>query len=113
MQHCRTQIEAATRMSSRLKEAVLLQSHNVAIRGERTYLSILTPTQSVLYHKWLANNRERCKDTIECQKTTKKSAATAQADLLVFENRTLIEVCRQLEAVLKISKGEIDDTITD
>ena len=101
-------------MSSRLKEAVLLQSHNVAIRGERTYLTILTPTQSVLYHKWLANNRERCKDAIECQKTkTKKSATTAQSDLLLFENRTLIDVCRQLEAVLKISKGEIDHTVTD
>lgn len=111
LQHCRTQIEAATRMSSRLKEAVLLQSHNVAIRGERTYLTVLTPTQSVLYHQWLANNRERCRDKIECQKTTKRSAPTAQADMLVFENRTLIEVCRQLEAVLKISKGEINDTI--
>jgi hypothetical protein len=113
LQHCRTQIEAAARMSSRLKEAVLLQSHNVATRGERTYLSILTPTQSVLYHKWLANNRERCRDSIECQKTAKRAATTAQSEMLVFENRTLIEVCRQLEAVLKISKGEIDDTVTD
>jgi len=114
LQHCRTQIEAATRMSSRLKEAVLLQSHNVAVRGERTYLSILTPTQSVLYHKWLVGNRERCRDIVRYRKTTERTTVpTASLDSLAAENRTLIEVCRKLEAVLKISKGDIADINED
>ncbi len=110
LQHSRTQIEAATRMSSRLKETMLLQSHNVAVRGERTYLSILTPTQAVLYHKWLANNRKRCRDVIGGQKPSQRTTTpTGSDDSQVSESRTLMEVCRKLEAVLKISKGEVTE----
>lgn len=111
LQHCRSQIEAATRMASRLKEAVLLQSHNVAVRTERTYLEIMTPRQSVLFHKWSAKNRERCRETVGNQKTTQRTRSPVDMDYdsKTAENLTLIEVCRKLEAVLKISKGESDD----
>lgn len=110
--HYRPQIEAATRMTSRLKEAVLLQSHNVVVRSERAYLEILTPRQSVLFHKWLANNRERCDASLASRSTTPR-ASSAPTDMdddsKTSENLTLIEVCRKLEAVLKISKGGSDD----
>lgn len=110
MQHIRSQIEAATRMASRLKEAVLLQSHNVAVRGERTYLHIMTPNQSVAYKKWAANNRERCHGFVDRSKilSEKAPSPTVMDDSKISENLTLIEVCRKLEAVLKISKGETD-----
>lgn len=107
MQDTRSHIEAATRMASRLKEAVLLQSRNVAVRGERANLQILNPGQSVDFHKWLANNRERYQDILEQKSGTRPHPApTLVDDSRMSENMTLIEVCRKLEAVLKISKGE-------
>lgn len=107
LQDNRSQIEAATRMASRLKEAVLLQSHNVAVRAGRVYLDILNPEQCVAFHKWLVNNRERCQQTLKRQSYTEQSPApSAVEDSSMSENMTLIEVCRKLEAVLKISKGE-------
>lgn len=96
-------------MSSRLKEAVLLQSHNVAVREQRTYLEILSPQQSVAMQKWLANNRERCRDSMRRFKSSERAPVPEQVeDARMSENITLIEVCRKLEAVLKISKGERD-----
>jgi hypothetical protein len=107
IQDNRSQIEAATRMASRLKEAVLLQSHNVAVRAGRAYLDVLNPNQSVAFHKWIANNRERCQDALKRKACTEQARALSQMeDSTVSENMTLIEVCRKLEAVLKISKGE-------
>lgn len=104
--HLRSQIEAAARMATGLNEAVLLQSHNAAVRANRTYLDILTPQQTVAYHKWLANNRERNRDTISNLRNQRKNAEAADTNA---ENATLIDVCRKLEQVLKISKGGTDD----
>jgi bZIP transcription factor len=107
IQDSRSQIEAATRMASRLKEAVLLQSHNVSVRSGRAYLDILNPKQSIRFHKWLANNRERCHDSLKGKSFTQQTPATIlMDDSSMAENKTLIDVCRRLEAVLKISKGE-------
>mmetsp|Transcript_18694 Transcript_18694/g.54032 ORF Transcript_18694/g.54032 Transcript_18694/m.54032 type:complete len:672 (-) Transcript_18694:22-2037(-) len=111
IQHVRTQMEAAARMASRLKEAVLLQSHNVAARSDRTYLDILTPQQTVAYQKWLTNNRGRCEETVKNRRTQQDSPVpdeSMDSSSTTSENMTLIEVCRKLEAVLKISKVELE-----
>lgn len=105
LQHQRSQIEAAVRMTSRLKEAVLLQSHNAMVRSNRAYLDILTPKQTVLYYKWLANNRERCRDEVKRNRnSTRAPPAADDLDEKLSESMTLIELCRKLEAVLQISK---------
>ena len=78
--HCRSQIEAATRMASRLKEGVLLQSHNVAVRADRTYLNVLTPTQTLKFHKWLANNRERCRESLGAQRVSQATPMETTSD---------------------------------
>ena len=107
IQDNRSQIEAATRMASRLKEAILLQSHNVSVRSGRTYLDILNPKQSIRFHKWVSMNRERCHDSVKRKSFTQQTPEPIlMDDASMAENKTLIDVCRKLEAVLKISKGE-------
>jgi len=116
LQHQRSQIEAAVRMTSSLKEAVLLQSHNAMVRSNRAYLDILTPKQTVMYHKWLANNRERCRDKVKRSRTQHRGTPPSNGlDEKLSENLTLIEVCRKLEAVLQISKRpkSMNDSMTD
>ena len=85
-----------------------MQSHNAAVRSERTYLEILTPRQSVLFYKWMANNNGRCRDALETRTTSQRASTPTSIDY--DSNLTLIEVCRKLEAVLKISKGGNEDS---
>jgi hypothetical protein len=91
----RSQIAAATRMTSKLKEAVLYQSHAAAVRSEKSFSSILTPKQALLYQEWLAKNRERCKENLLQRKAdiTRSRA----------EHSCLMDMCKKLEEVLKIS----------
>jgi hypothetical protein len=94
----RTQIDAATRMAENLKEAVLYQSHAASIRAKRSYLEVLTPRQTILYQEWLSNkNRERLS---EVMKRRRARSSSFEAD----NNPCLMDVCRKLEEILRISK---------
>jgi hypothetical protein len=96
----RSQIAAATRMASKLKEAVLYQSHAAAVRAEKSYSNILTPQQALAYQKWLAKNRERSKEKILQRKADRSTAAE--------EHLCLMDVCKKLEEVLKISHERME-----
>ena len=102
---CRAQIEAATRVAMGLREAVLLQSHNMAARNRKSYLEILTPDQAVKYKEWLAKNTQKCREMCKSTLETASSSADSMEAESSSENQTMMEVCRKLEEVLKISKS--------
>ena len=99
----RSQIAAATRMASSLKEAVLYQSHAASVRNEKFFTDILPPKQTILYQEWLLKNRDRCQRAIIQRKNSIASAAPDSA-----ESVCLLDICRKLEETLMISKGEND-----
>jgi hypothetical protein len=101
LQKERSQIAAATRMSSSLKEAVLYQSHTTSMRSEKYYTDILTPKQTVLYQDWLSTNRDRCREALSRRKESKGAWSPNSTDSVC-----LLDVCRKLEEVLKISKKQ-------
>jgi hypothetical protein len=97
-------------MASTLKKAVMYQGHAAALRSEKSYIDILTPTQTMLYQEWLAANRQRCNDVFLRRKRAPAEIGAATAALLATtnnssskENACLLDVCRKLEDLLKIS----------
>ena len=63
-----SQILAATRLASNLKEAILKQLYLTSFRKRKTYLDILTPRQAILYQDWLLSNRERAETMLKERK---------------------------------------------
>eukprot|EP00934_Nitzschia_sp_Nitz4_P004585 Nitzschia sp. Nitz4//scaffold51_size120721//113363//115439//NITZ4_003749-RA/size120721-snap-gene-0.28-mRNA-1//1//CDS//3329553928//4575//frame0 len=102
--HVRAQMEAASRMASGLREAVLLQSHNATVRRNQTYLGVLTPEQTIRYQQWLEKNKGRYSDKQSQDKPMQRAPSPLDVAMPSAENMTLMEVCRKLEEVLKISK---------
>jgi hypothetical protein len=92
----RSQIAAATRMASNLKEAMMYQSHAAAMRSKRSFIEILTPKQTVLYQEWLASNRSRCEDIL----TKRKHAAGLRSPNSNTEKFSLLNICKRLEEVV-------------
>eukprot|EP00980_Cylindrotheca_fusiformis_P000275 scaffold66_cov115-Cylindrotheca_fusiformis.AAC.7 len=91
----RSQIAAATKMASNLKEAMLYQSHNAAMRNKRCLIDILTPQQTVKYQQWIASNRNRCKEKLLNRKEPSGRASPASV-----ERSSLMDVCKRLEQVV-------------
>ena len=85
-------------MASNLSEAVLFQGHAAAMRGEKSYLEILTPNQTILFQEWLSNNKDRLSQKMSHRRLNASSQA-ASADYAC-----LMDVCQKLEEVLRISK---------
>jgi hypothetical protein len=92
----RSQIEAATRTTSRLKDAMLLHSRAASIRNEATFLQVLTPIQAAKYMKWICDNKQRCFHVIAGKKTS-------ETDL--SGEMSLLDICIRLDEVLRISKN--------
>eukprot|EP00529_Nitzschia_sp_RCC80_P000189 CAMPEP_0113446410 /NCGR_PEP_ID=MMETSP0014_2-20120614/3691_1 /TAXON_ID=2857 /ORGANISM="Nitzschia sp." /LENGTH=873 /DNA_ID=CAMNT_0000337499 /DNA_START=329 /DNA_END=2950 /DNA_ORIENTATION=+ /assembly_acc=CAM_ASM_000159 len=102
-QHEGSQIAAASRMTSRLKEAVQYQLFVASYRKKKTFLDILTPRQAIKYQEWLLSNGDRCRQMLaDDRMKVSPSPSPTPGD----ENVTLEDVCRNLEKVLKISKLE-------
>ena len=87
-------------MASTLKKAVMYQGHAASIRSENAYLKILTPAQTMLYQEWLSKNRGRCSDVLNRLKAAKGAAAMPTSSK---DTSCLLDVCRKLEELLKIS----------
>ncbi|KAL3925000.1 MAG: hypothetical protein SGILL_000694 [Bacillariaceae sp.] len=101
-----SQVAAATRMASTLKEAVRYQVYLSSFRKKKTFLEILTPQQALRYREWLLSNRERCNQVMdERRKTFSGSASQSIAPGAAARdgNLTLEDLCRNLEEMLKIS----------
>ena len=99
LQRDRSQIAAAVRMASRLTEAVMYQSHAVSVRSGRSYLEILTPEQTLRYQEWFSENSDRCRNALRRRRASVGSSVPASN-----ESACLLDVCRKLEEVMKISK---------
>jgi len=100
-----SQIAAATRMASSLKEAVRYQAYVSSFRKKKAYLDILTPQQTILYQEWLLSNRERCKQVLdERRKVSFPPSSLSSPSSSTDANLTLEALCRNLEEILKISK---------
>lgn len=101
----RSQIEAATRTTSRLKDAMLLHSRAASIRNDAVFLQVLTPLQAAKYMKWLGDNKQRCYHVINRMKAAARSdddnddAADASGEM------SLLDICMRLDEVLRISKN--------
>ena len=110
-------------MASRLKEAVLYQSHAAAVRSEKSYSQVLTPKQVLMYQDWLAKNRDRTKEklnqrrkeaedskmTIKVESESRSSSSAAAEQ----QHACLMDVCKKLEEVLKISHSKAKESIGD
>lgn len=95
----RSQMEAATKMASNLKEAMAYQSQAESIRNTKALTEILTPQQALKYKEWMRSNRDRCKETFE--KRMRGSGSSSQP----IDKTSLSDVCKKLEKIL-ISQGD-------
>jgi hypothetical protein len=104
----RTQIAAATRMASSLKEALLYQLFVSSFRKRKAFLDILTPRQAILYLHWSLSNRDRCQQVLDGRRRGAASSSTTPEDPIMTprdeNNLTLEALCRSLEESLKITK---------
>ena len=77
----------------------MYQGHAASIRSENSYLKILTPAQTMLYQEWLSKNRDRCSEVLKRHKVTGGGTQPASSK----DSSCLLDVCRKLEELLKIS----------
>ena len=108
-----SQIAAATRLASSLKEAVDYQLYVASFRKRNTFFDILTPRQAILYQEWLLSNRDRTKKVQVLNERKRLSTSTTggmdlspESDRTRDENLTLEKLCLHLEESLKVSKNQ-------
>lgn len=115
-----SQIVAASRLASSLKEAVLYQLYASSFRKRKTYLDILTPQQTILYQEWLLSNRLRSKillsknrnrpSTPKANNLSSVEIPSISPPLVLGSSRTndasltLEQLCRHLDESLKVTK---------
>ena len=98
----RSQLAAATKLTSNLTEAIGSQCQASIAREDRSFQDVLTPAQAVKFHEWVAANQERCARMIRERRPTPEKCYP------VFKDSALIEFCKRLEEVLRISKKDQD-----
>ena len=98
----RSQLAAATKLTSNLTEAISSQCRASMGREDRSFLQTLSPAQSAKFHEWVSANQERCNRVIRERRPTPEKCYP------VFKDSALIEFCKRLEEVLRISKKEQD-----
>lgn len=87
-------MKTATDATHYLQNATLCHTQLTSQRNKILLLDILTPAQAVLFAKWQAKNKERCRAVMESQ--FRKSVA-GSAGFASQGESTLDVVCRQLE----------------
>ena len=97
----RSQLAAATKLTSSLTEAISRQCHIASLRESNSALKILTPEQSAKYHTWMTANKDRCDKVMQ-----KRQPEAEMPSPDASKDTALIEVCRRLDEVLRISKKE-------
>ena len=95
----RSQLAAATKLTCSLTEAVSTQCQQSTAREGKSFLEVLTPAQTAKYHEWVAANQGRCSRVIRERRPAHEKSNP------VFGDSALIEFCKRLEEVLRISKG--------
>lgn len=96
----RSQLAAATKLTSNLTEAIGSQCQTSTAREDSSLLQVLTPAQTVKFQEWVAANQDRCTRVISERRPTPEKCYP------VFKDSALIEFCKRLEEVLRISKKE-------
>ena len=96
----RLEMALATKMATNLRKGVLFQAHAASMRTSTALLDILTPEQSIKYLKWMAANRDKCRETIQELRHSK-------GDDVVMNNQTsLSDICKRLDEVLRFPKSD-------
>lgn len=98
----RSQLAAATKLTTNLTEAISSQCQVSVAREDRSFLGILTPAQAAKFHGWMAANKEWCSRLLGERRPPPEKCNP------VFKDSALVEVCKRLEEVLRISKKEQD-----
>lgn len=119
------QVCVAASMATTLKTGVLFQCHSAAHRNEVALLDILTPTQSARFLEWFLLNKDRCRGIIAkgnnntssmMSTTTTPSSSSLDNDNSGLNNnhggaapkeKSLNDICQQLNDALKIRKQEL------
>lgn len=96
----RAQMEEACRLATNMGKGMRYQCHAAAMRSETALLKILTPTQSIRFLEWFAANRERCRETIERQRSVNR---------VLGEDTTLSDLSRRLDEALRLPQSDTSD----
>jgi len=96
----RSQLAAATQLTSSLAEATIAQCHIASARDDKSHLQVLSPAQSAKFHEWVAANHGRCSRFMHQRRPVHEKSSP------VFKETSLFEFCKRLEEVLRISKKE-------
>lgn len=96
----RSQLAAATKMTTSLTAAISSQGRSATAREDKSLLDVLTPAQTVKFNEWVAANQERCARVIRERRPAPEKCYP------VFKETSLIEFCKRLDEVLRISQQE-------
>ena len=96
----RSQLAAATKMTHSLTVAISAQCRASSAREDKCLLEVLTPSQTIKFHEWISANQQRCDRFI------RESRPAPEKCDPVFKETSLIEFCKRLDDVLRISKND-------
>ncbi|CAB9509289.1 bZIP transcription factor [Seminavis robusta] len=100
----RSQLAAATKMTSSLTDAIISTQCQIAsAREEKSFLDVLSPEQTIKFHEWKAANQERSARFIREKRPAPEKCYP------VFKETSLVEFCKRLEEVLRISNKKQDE----
>ncbi len=107
LDYIQSETTTAVRTVESLSSAVESVSYAVGRREEASLNSILTPAQTAAYQGWLARNRNKCHQAFHrAQVDPLPAAATSEAGVIPAKDTSLVDICRRLNEVLRISKPQ-------
>ena len=92
----KARVAAALALTIRLKEGIQGYYDTLSNNRKQILLSVLKPEQTILYLKWLTENRSRCMALPSLQEKSRTFGR--------MEKATLTDLCAQLEYSLKIQE---------
>jgi hypothetical protein len=109
LDYIQSETTTAVRTVASLSSAVESVSYAVGRREEASLNSILTPAQTAAYQRWLARNRNKCHQAFnraQSDHSPLPAATTSEAGVNPAKDTSLIDICRRLNEVLRISKPQ-------
>jgi hypothetical protein len=98
----RSQLAAATKMTHSLTVAISAQCRASSAREDKCLLEVLTPSQTIKFHEWIGANQQRVDRFI------RESRPAPEKCDPVFKETSLVEFCKRLDDVLRISHSRKD-----
>ncbi|GAX14569.1 hypothetical protein FisN_6Lh347 [Fistulifera solaris] len=109
LDYIQSETTTAVRTVESLSSAVESVSYAVGRREEASLNSILTPAQTAAYQGWLTRNRSKCHQAFnraQGDQSPLPAADTSEAGVNPAKDTSLVDICRRLNEVLRISKPQ-------